>query len=418
MVGQPRSRDRVTPRQAAIAGPQAAATPARAGIECPEFGERPARPDYTILKQTLAEAGPAADRQMAYIYSVLFTAHPELRAMFPLAMDEQRRALSAALARCAWSMDNPQSLHEYLGQLGRDHRKYGVQEQHYQIFGETVAAALRMLNGASWTEETAAAWHTALSHVCSVMAAAAQDAAGQPPWWVAEVIRHERRRPDLAVLTIRPGEPFPYQPGQYLSVQVLRWPRVWRNYSIANAPRADGTLDLHIRAIPGGQVSTTLVQDTSAGDAVLLGPARGSMVVDHGSARDILCIAGGTGFAPIKAIIEGLAARPGGAARRIRLFAGARRRADLYDLPDLARLESQCARLDVVTALSDEPGACGPHGLVPDVVGQQASWQDCDVFVSGPPGMVRATLRALAHRSSGEHLYCDPYDQAEPRLPA
>ena len=61
---------------------------------------------------------------------------------------------------------------------------------------------------------------------------------------------------------------------------------------------------------------------------MLLGPARGAMVVDHSSARDILCIAGGTGFAPMKAIIEGLGARPGGqAARRIRLFAGARRRA-------------------------------------------------------------------------------------------
>jgi hemoglobin-like flavoprotein len=87
-------------------------------------------PDYAILKQTLADAGPAADREMAYFYSLLFTAHPELRAMFPLAMDEQRRALSAALARCVWSMDNPQSMHEYLAQLGRDHRKYGVQEQH------------------------------------------------------------------------------------------------------------------------------------------------------------------------------------------------------------------------------------------------------------------------------------------------
>ncbi|MGI8447742.1 MAG: globin domain-containing protein, partial [Streptosporangiaceae bacterium] len=240
---------------------------------------------------------------MAYFYSLLFTAHPELRAMFPLAMDEQRRALSAALTRCAWSMDNPQSLHEYLAQLGRDHRKYGVQEGHYQVFGETLATALRLLHGASWNHETAGAWHTAVSHICSVMAAGAQDAAGEPPWWVGEVIRHERRRPDLAVLTIRPGEPFPYQPGQYLSVQALRWPRVWRNYSIANAPRADGTLDLHIRAIPGGQVSTALVQDTSTGDTVLLGPARGSMIVDHSSARDILRIAGGTGFAPLTAII-------------------------------------------------------------------------------------------------------------------
>jgi NAD(P)H-flavin reductase/hemoglobin-like flavoprotein len=369
-------------------------------------------PDYAILKQTLADAGPAADREMAYFYSLLFTAHPELRAMFPLAMDEQRRALSAALARCVWSMDNPQSMHEYLAQLGRDHRKYGVQEQHYQVFGETLASALRLLNGPSWTHETAAAWHTALSHVCSVMAAAAQDAAAEPPWWVAEVIRHERRCPDLAVLTVRPSQPFAYQPGQYLSVQVLRWPRVWRKYSIANAPRADGTLDLHIRAIPGGQVSTNLVHDIGVGDTVLLGPARGGMVVDHGSARDILCIAGGTGFAPMKAIIEGLG---GQGARRVRLFVGARRRPDLYDLPDLARLEAACAQLEVVTALSDDPGAGGVHGLMHAVVRRQASWQDSDVFVSGPPAMVRATLRVLAHRASDEHVYCDPHNGAGAR---
>jgi NAD(P)H-flavin reductase len=375
-------------------------------------------PDFAILKQTLTQAGPAADREMAYFYSLLFTAHPELRAMFPLAMDEQRKALSTALARCVWSMDNPQSLHEYLAQLGRDHRKYGVREKHYQVFGETLATALRLLNGASWGHDTAAAWRTGISHVCSVMAAAAQDAAADPAWWVGEVVRHERRCPDLAVLTVRPSQPFPYQPGQYLSVQVLRWPRVWRNYSIANAPRADGSLDLHVRAIPGGQVSTTLVQDTGIGDTVLLGPARGSMVVDHSSARDILCIAGGTGFAPMKAIIEGLGAQPGQAARRVRLFVGARRRADLYDLPDLARLEAACAQLEVVTALSDDPAAGGPHGLVHAVVRHQASWQDCDVFVSGPPGMVRATLRVLAHRASGEHLYCDPHDDAEARLPA
>jgi NAD(P)H-flavin reductase len=248
------------------------------------------------------------------------------------------------------------------------------------------------------------------------MATAAQDAEAEPPWWVAEVIRHERRCPDLAVLTVRPSQPFAYQPGQYLSVQALQWPRIWRSYSIANAPRADGTLDLHIRAIPGGQVSAALVHDTGVGDTVLLGPARGGMVADPGSARDILCIAGGTGFAPMKSIIEGLGAQPGGqAARRIRLLVGARRRQDLYDLPDLARLEAACAQLEVITALSDDPGAGGVHGLVHAVVRHQASWQDCDVFVSGPPAMVRATLRVLAHRASGEHLYCDPHADTEAR---
>jgi NAD(P)H-flavin reductase len=140
------------------------------------------------------------------------------------------------------------------------------------------------------------------------------------------------------------------------------------------------------------------------------------MVVDQGSSRDILCIAGGTGFAPMKAIIEGLGAQPDSqAARRIRLFAGARRRPDLYDLPDLARLEAACAQLAVVTALSDDPEAGGVHGLLHAVVRHQASWQDCDVFVSGPPGMVRATLRVLGHRASGEHLHCDPPDDTKTR---
>ena len=92
--------------------------------------------------------------------------------------------------------------------------------------------------------------------------------------------------------------------------------------------------------------------------------------------------------------------------------------ADLYDLPDLARLESGCAELEVVTALSDDPRAGGLHGPLHAVVRQQASWRDCDVFVSGPPGMVQATLRVLGRWAAGEHLYCDPYEDPGTRLPA
>ncbi len=146
-AGHPASASQPGRDQAATRGTQA---PAGSGKECPEFSDRPAAPDYTILKQAFTDSGPAADREIAYFYSLLFTANPELRALFPLAMDEQRRALCAALARCVWSMDNPQSLHEYLAELGRDHRKYGVREQHYQVFGETLASALRLLNGPAW----------------------------------------------------------------------------------------------------------------------------------------------------------------------------------------------------------------------------------------------------------------------------
>ena len=91
-----------------------------------------------------------------------------------------------------------------------------------------------------------AAWERALSTVTAAMTAgcvAAQPgddgAAGQgtgtgtggaarePAWWLAEVVEHDRRRPDLAVLVLRPDPPLPYLPGQHISVQVPRWPRVW-----------------------------------------------------------------------------------------------------------------------------------------------------------------------------------------------
>jgi NAD(P)H-flavin reductase/hemoglobin-like flavoprotein len=396
------------------AGPQ---SPARTAAN-PGAGGPAAPPGHALLKESFAAAGPTAGQAISYFYSLLFTAHPELRCMFPPAMDGQREKLHAALATCVWSMDDPQALAEHLGQLARDHRKYGVKEKHYVAFTKTLATAMRLVSGPAWTAEMAAAWESAVGHIGSVMVRAARQAASEPAWWVAEVIRHERRCPDLAVLTLRPGQPFPFQAGQYLSVQVTRWPRVWRKYSIGNAPRRDGTLDLHVRAIPGGQVSTALVQQTAVGDSVLLGPAQGSMVADPASPRDMLCVAGGTGLAPIKAIIEGLAAQPAPAGRTIRLFVGARQRPDLYDLPDLVQLQAACRGLEVITALSDDPDASGVHGLLPDVVRMHATWRDRDVFICGPPEMVRGTLRVLAHRASGEHVHLDPAAGDRARLPS
>jgi NAD(P)H-flavin reductase len=328
-------------------------------------------------------------------------------------MDVQRKHFLTALARTVWSMDDPQALNEYLCQLAVDHRKFGVRENHYQVIGETLVATLRMFSDGLWTARAQSAWETALDHIATVMTQAARDSETEPAWWLGEVVSHDVRGPDLAVLTIRtdPAQPLRYRPGQYLSVQVPRWPRLWRKYSIANAPRPDGSLDLHVRAIPMGRVSRALVHETGPGDTVVLGPARGTMIVDDRSSRDILCVAGGTGLAPIKAIIEGLAdttvPQP---ARSISLFFGARRREDLYDLPDLRRLASACSSLRVIPALSHEPGFAGLRGMLPEIVRQHGSWPDSEVFVSGPEAMVRGTLRVLGHRTSGDHIHLDDPD--------
>jgi NAD(P)H-flavin reductase/hemoglobin-like flavoprotein len=377
--------------------------------------------DARLVKESFGVIEGRAQEAMEHFYAWLFVRHPEIRAMFPLAMSAQRERVFGALARIVWTLDSPAALCAYAGQLGRDHRKFGVKDKHYEAFFGALLATIRHFSAGAWTAGIQTAWETALGDVSQIMrAAATADAAQAPPWWVAEIVRHDQRGPDLAVLTIRPDQSLPYRPGQYLDVQVARWPRVWRSFSVANAPRASGLLDLHVRAVAGGIVSTALVHYAREGDTLLLGPARGEMTISGDCGRDLLCIAGGTGLAPIKALIEGQIsagqvgqAGPVGAARRaarrkISLYVGARTVGDLYDLRDLSRLAASCPALTVIPVVSQDPDWAGLSGLLPDAVRKHASCEGCEVFVSGPDVMVRETVRMLARRVSGEHIHHDP----------
>jgi NAD(P)H-flavin reductase/hemoglobin-like flavoprotein len=369
-----------------------------------------------LVKESFAAIEGCGHRAMEYFYARLFVQNPELRSMFPLAMSTHRQRVFDTLAAMVASMGSPGELADQVGQLARDHRKFGVKDKHGEAFFAVLLATIRQFSAGAWDTETAAAWDAALGCISTGMrTAAAKAAETSPPWWVGEVVQHDRRGRDLAVLTIRPDQPLPYLPGQYVSVQVARWPRIWRSFSIANAPRANGLIDLHVRAVPGGMVSTALVQYAQAGDSLLLGPAEGTMTVSaEGPGRDLLCIAGGTGLAPVKALIEGvIAAGRQGPPRRITLFAGARNGADLYDAADLARLEASYPLLTVIPVVSQDPGWGGLTGLLPDVVRQYAAGGDRDVFdrevfVSGPSRMVREVLRILARRVSAEHVHYDP----------
>ena len=161
----------------------------------------------------------------------------------------------------------------------------------------------------------------------------------------------------------------------------------------ANGPRGDGLLTFHVRAIPGGWVSGAIVHHIEPGDTLLLGPASGDMVPEVCTSRNVLCIAGGTGLAPIKAIVEHFIAEPQtGERRNIHLFFGARRQRDLYDLESLRRMESSHPPLRVTPVVSGEAGF---DGLLPQVVAGYQSWAEHDVYVSGPGDMIRETVQAL-----------------------
>jgi NAD(P)H-flavin reductase len=222
----------------------------------------------------------------------------------------------------------------------------------------------------------------------------AREDADNPPYLHAEVVSHERRSRDIAVFTCRTLQPIEYEAGQYLSVETRYQPRLWRTYSPANARREDNTIDFHVRAVGAGWVSSSLVRKLRPGDMIRLAAPMGSMTLDRQSTRDIVFVAGGTGLAPIKAMIEELARFNRN--RWVNVFFGAKDRDDLYDLDALRRLASRHPWLQVVAACSEDPTWDGEQGNISEVIARHGPWNNHDFFVSGSPSMVKSTMRTLA----------------------
>jgi NAD(P)H-flavin reductase/hemoglobin-like flavoprotein len=383
--------------------------------------------DARLVKETFAHLLSEGAAALEYFYARLFVANPEMRSLFPMSMTAQRESMFDALTQLVGRLDNKPGCAELLTLLGRDHRKFGVTSRYYPAFFAAFGDTAGHFIGAGWTPDVQDAWQRTLDYFSATMAeAAASDAKDAPPWWVAELVGRELRSPGVAVLTLRPGQPLGYRPGQYVPVQVTRWPRVWRPYSIANSPRPSGLIKLHVKAVPGGLVSNTLVYHTDIGDSVLLGAPRGDMTLSPGD-RDLLCIAGGTGLAPIKAIVEhALATLPlrpvpvpartlaelpaPHPKRKITLFVGAQQHFDLYDLEDLRLLELACPQLRVIPVLSQEPGFRGRTGLLPDVVGAQGLFEHAEAYICGPAAMVRQAAAVLAGSIPASQIHHDPLD--------
>ncbi|MEV7414368.1 globin domain-containing protein [Streptomyces sp. NPDC089919] len=346
-------------------------------------------PDAVVIRRTLAEIEPIADKVTSYFYALVFVGHPELRELFPAAMDVQRDRLLKALLTAAEHIDNPGVLAPYLRRLGGGHRKYGTRPEHYPVVGEALIGALSRYAADTWGPEAEAAWVRAYTVISQIMIdAAAEDEQLRPAWWQAEVVSHDLRTPDIAVVTVRPDQPYPFLAGQYTSLETPWWPRVWRHYSFASAPRSDGLLSFHVKAVPAGWVSNALVRHARPGDVLRLGPPAGSMVVDHATDNGMLCLGGGTGIAPIKAMIEDVAEH--GERRPVEVFYGARRDGDLYDIDTLLGLQQSHSWLSVRPVVSN-----GLTGQLPQAVGEHGPWNSYDAYLSGPPGMIRSGVYAL-----------------------
>ncbi|MEU8138677.1 globin domain-containing protein [Streptodolium elevatio] len=263
--------------------------------------------DPRVLRHSFAIVERRADRMAKYFYARLFREHPGVRSLFPDDMADQRDRLFGALTAAVAHVDDPDVLVPFLRGLGADHRRFGAVAAHYPAVGQSLVATIRFFSGDAWSAEVEAAWKAAYDVLASVMVEAARqaEAAGEPAVWDAKVLRRERPAPTVATFTLQVEPDYPFRAGQYLSLTLheAEVRNVWRQFSIANAPRPDNTVDLHVRRIPGGAVSNLLLDRVTVGDRLRLGMPMGTTTLVEGSGRPLLFVAGGTGWGAVKALV-------------------------------------------------------------------------------------------------------------------
>ncbi|MGW4499868.1 globin domain-containing protein [Micromonospora sp. NPDC004336] len=370
--------------------------------------------DAARLKQSWSLVAAHGDQVPLYFYSTLFLAHPDIRQMFPTNMAGQRDRLVTALGHIVSHVDQVDRLAGFLTDLGADHRKFAVRAEHYPAVGGALLATLRHFLGDRWTEELAQDWAAAYGLVSQVMIDAAQAAeAVNPPWWVAEIVGHERRGFDVAVVTVRPQYLLPFTSGQSIGVSHPAV-RSWRYYSPANAPRGDGTLELHVRAAPGGAVSSRLVYGCTVGDQVhLAAPVGDGLTLRSAGSADLLLLASGTGWAPVKALVEQVAAE--GSGRTVDLYVGARSRTEFYDSDAIDKLASSFAWLTVTYVVGADLHRPGEVTHPVDRALADGDWRARHVYVCGSDEVVSHSVAALSraghhagrlhHEGLGRHWY-------------
>lgn len=198
--------------------------------------------------------------------------------------------------------------------------------------------------------------------------------------------------------------------GQYIDILLRDGAR--RSFSLANAPDDSEFLELHIRHVPGGNFTTRVFEEMEEKALVRLQGPIGSFYLREESNRPVILIGGGTGFAPLKSIIEH--ARDNGIGRPMHLYWGVRARRDLYsELP--RHWQEELPNFEFTPVLS-EPDSdwSGRSGWVHEaVVADYPELADYDVYMAGPPPMIEAAEPALhAAGLPAEQLFYDSFEFA------
>lgn len=212
---------------------------------------------------------------------------------------------------------------------------------------------------------------------------------------------------DIVELDVALEEPLPeYLAGQYADFAVPGTIEQPRHYSFASAPaRTDGKhVSFFVRHVPGGELTDWLHKQDRKGAKVEIGGPYGTFHL-RDSEAPVLCIAGGSGLAPIKALLEELADQ--GFNRKTVFLFGARTQKDLYCLEEMEGFKKQAnGQFEFIPVLSEEPDDSdweGRRGLVTEYIGEAVpDVKACQAYMCGPPPMVDAAIDALKGHGLGE----------------
>lgn len=229
------------------------------------------------------------------------------------------------------------------------------------------------------------------------------------------VQKMEQVAADVMILTLQlpPNERLQFVAGQYIDFLLKDGRR--RAFSLANAPHDDERLEIHIRLVPGGAFTEHVFNALREKDILRFEGPYGSFHLDEQSDKPIVMLAGGTGFAPIKALVEHVLHK--GLRRPLSIYWGAKDRAGLY-LPELPeKWAAENPQINYVPVLSETVRGdfwMGRTGLVhevvladiPDLSGHQ-------VYACGSPAMIEVALRDFtAHGLPAGEFFADVFSYA------
>ncbi len=209
----------------------------------------------------------------------------------------------------------------------------------------------------------------------------------------------ERVADDVMVIRLKlpTNERMQFLAGQYIEFLLADGKR--RAFSLASPPHADDLLELHVRYVPGGNFTDHVFHKMKVKDILRIEGPLGSFFLREESTKPIILLAGGTGFAPIKGLVEH--ALHIGIQRSIQLYWGARDRAGLYlhALAEQWAAQHGIAYTPVLSAPAASDGWTGRTGLVHEaVLADHPDLSTYQVYACGAPVMCETALKEFTAR--------------------